>query len=148
MREILESYKLLFSDSPGARKLYRQTLRASAARDGVVDSRLDDLCGFKLSDTLLEIWRPTRETYHATDFPILRYRLGIIHNYVEGIQPNRLMSIWRDRRDLKLWFTIWAVLVFGAINIIQSFISIGLSAAQLQVARDAYQLQELQGSDS
>ena len=61
---------------------------------------------------------------------------------MQAIQPNRVQSLWQDRRDLRLWYTIWTVIFLGGISIIQAFVSIGIAAAQLRVAQDAYDLQK------
>lgn len=110
-----------------------------------MDPVLDRACGLNLPVSIFSIGQPVRETYHAeSDFPILRKRLLKLHYYIDGIQPNRVSSLWTDRRDMRLWYTFWAVIVIGGISIIQSFVSIFLSAAQVNIAQKAFELQQQQ----
>jgi hypothetical protein len=145
--EVLLSYALLFADDRSARKLYRKTERVRAslpntAGEPIVDPLLDRLCGTHLSISIFSFGRPVRENYDAqSDFPCLRPRLKRLNDYMSGVEPSRLRSLWRDRRDLRLWYTIWAVIILGGITILQAFVSIFLSAAQLAIAEKTYRLQ-------
>ena len=151
LREILLSYSLLFRDDRRARNLYRKIERKRASLEDstseeVVDPWLDKLCGVYLSTSIFSLGGPVREVYDAeADFPIFKRRITKIQDYMESIQPNRFMSLWRDRRDLRIWYTIWTVIVLGLISIIQTSIGIALAAAQLQVAIKATQMQVPQG---
>jgi hypothetical protein len=139
MKEILRSYHLLFRENKNARKLYSQTERRNAAFHDAAfpDPVLDRVCGHGDPGSIWQSWKPAREAFHPeAHFPILRHRLEAIQNYMDGIEPRRLFSIWRDRRDLRLWVTIWVVLLFGFIGIVLNIFSIALSAAQLKVAQD------------
>ncbi|KAL8911208.1 MAG: hypothetical protein Q9171_003584 [Xanthocarpia ochracea] len=147
MKEILLSYRMLFRDNRSARILYRKTERKKASivdATGNIssDPQLDALCGLDLSTSIFTWNQPVHETYHAeSDFPILRKRLNILHLYMDGIQPNRMISLWRDRRDLRLWYTVWLVVIIGGISIIEAGISIVLSAVQIGIAQQALELQ-------
>ncbi|KAI9671545.1 MAG: hypothetical protein M1817_003597 [Caeruleum heppii] len=147
MKEISLSYRMLFRDDRSARELYRRSQRAKAsiitATGGrSTDPHLDMLAGLDLPTSFFSPRQHVRETYHAdSDFPILRKRLNRIQLYVDGIQPGRLTSLWRDRRDLRLWYTIWAVLIIGGIGVIQAFFAISLAAAQVGIARQSLKLQ-------
>jgi hypothetical protein len=79
-----------------------------------------------------------------SDFPLLRGRIAKVNNFVAGIEPSRVSSLWRDCRDLRLWYTIWAVLLIGGITIIQGFVSIALSASQGSIAQEALEMQRLE----
>ena len=144
---MLLSYVILFRDDRSARKLYRKTERTKASFISTngrmsTDPWLDKLCGLDLSTSLFTWNQPVRETYHAdSDFPILRKRLNRLHLYMDGIQPSRLTSLWRDRRDLRLWYTIWVVLIIGGISIIEAGVSIVLAAVQVGIAQEALELQ-------
>ncbi|KAI1311977.1 hypothetical protein F5Y03DRAFT_261378 [Xylaria venustula] len=150
MNEIILSYKLIFCEERSSRKLYRLRERNQASIKGqrgepVSDPVLDRACGFDLPVSILSFGEPFRETYHAeSNFPILRERLLKLSLYVDGIQPNHVTSLWTDRRDMRLWYTFWAVLIIGGINIVQSFISIFLSAAQVGIAQRSFELQQKQ----
>lgn len=154
MEEIIKSYGLLFSEWRSARILYRRKERKKAVikdrdRKGRVDPFLDKLCGFDRSTSMFASLFSSggvREVYDArADFPILSPKLKSIQIYMEGIQPGRASSMWHDRRDLRLWYTIWVVLIIGGISIIQSSISIVISGAQLGMAYRSYDLQKQQG---
>lgn len=144
MKEIILSYGLLFADDRRSRILYKKEERARAAISFAngTDHLLDQFCGLNLSTSIFSFGQPVRETYNAdTDFPIFAGRLLAIQGYMSGIEPSRIQSLWRDRRDLRLWYTIWAVIIMGGIGIIQSTVQIILSAAQVGLATESNQLQ-------
>ena len=152
MGEILLSYVLLFGDSRSSRIMYKKTERRRAALEAGkitsynVDPTLDRLCGLNNSKPNFSFNQPVREVYSSTvDFPIFSDRLKKLQHYMQNIQPNRTMSLWRDRRDLRLWYTIWLVVILGAISIVQAFVALGVAIAQLRIAQDAYALQQSQG---
>ena len=148
--EIMLSYKLLFRVDRRSRKVYQSYERARASlsksTDRIqVDPCLDELCGNDISAsflTFLTFGSSVRDSYDAeSDFPIFKTRLKAIQDHVEGIQPHRFMSVWRDRRDLRLWYTVWVVIIIGVLSLIVSVVSMVLAAAQVNVARMAYKLQ-------
>lgn len=63
-----------------------------------------------------------------TDFPIFSNRFKKIQDYIKGIESSRFMSLWRDRRDLRLWYTIWTVIIIGVFSLILSTVSMFLAA--------------------
>lgn len=111
----------------------------------IVDPWLDKLCGMDLPISIFSsLWSKhgIREMYDAdSQFPILSGRLKVIQDYMEGIQPSRITSLWNDRRDLRLWYTVWVVLIIGGISIIQAAVGLILSGAQVALAAKAYDLQ-------
>jgi hypothetical protein len=144
MKEILRSYQLLFRENKKSRKLYCHRERNKAVLNGKSnpDPVLDKVCGWDDRSSIWDTWKPARETFHPeAHFPILRHRLEAIQNYMDGIEPNRMFSVWRDRRDLRVWVTIWVVILLGFIGIILNVVSIAISAAQLKAAQDSLQLQ-------
>lgn len=143
--EMQMTYRLLFRDDRKARKLYMQQERDRAAlavddHEAKVDPYLDELCGRYLpSSWLFSFTASVRDSYDAeADFPIFKDRLKRIQDYMHGIQPNRFMSLWRDRRDLRLWYTIWTVIVLGIFGLVVQFIGLRLSVAQVIIAHKAY----------
>ncbi|KAJ3496059.1 hypothetical protein NLG97_g2940 [Lecanicillium saksenae] len=153
--EMQVTYRLLFRDDSRARKLYTQHERSRAAMttsdgEGTVDPYLDDLCGKHLPNSWwLSLSASVRDSYDAeADFPIFKDRLKRIQDYMHGIQPNRFMSLWRDRRDLRIWYTIWVVIILGIISLISQFIALALSAAQLSIAQKSYAAQLLQNQST
>ncbi|PVH69156.1 hypothetical protein DL98DRAFT_474102 [Cadophora sp. DSE1049] len=146
--EMQVTYRLLFRDDSRARKLYIQQERGRAAmamddHEATVDPYLDDLCGKNLPNSWWSsLGASVRDSYDAeADFPIFKDRLKRIQDYMHGIQPNRFMSLWRDRRDLRLWYTIWTVIILGIISLIAQFIGLALSAAQISIAQKSYAAQ-------
>ena len=145
--EVMLSYTLLFRVDRRSRKRYqsservRATLATSLGRPQV-DPCLDELCGINTSASIFTFGSSVRDSYDSeSDFPIFRDRLKKIQDYMEGIQPNRFLSVWRDRRDLRLWYTIWVVIILGVIGLIMSMVSMFLAAAQVNLARMSYELQ-------
>lgn len=147
----MKSYGLLFQADRKSRKLYKskERLRARLNADGdepYIDPFLDNLCGHHIS-TSRTFTGPVRDAYDAeVDFPILRERLEKILQHMQGIQPNRFMALWRDQRDLRLWYTIWAVIILGILGIVIALASMLLAAIQVNYARMAYELQLSQGA--
>jgi hypothetical protein len=154
MKEILLSYNLLFRDDRSSRVLYRAKERSKSSFSTVgleawVDPVLDRACGFDLPTSIFSFDEPVRETYHPeSDFPMLRERLLKLHYFMDGIQPTRMAALWRDRRDLTQWYTLWTLIIVGGYFIIQSIISILLAAVQVAIARKSLELQERQSSQS
>ncbi|KAL2833834.1 hypothetical protein BDW59DRAFT_64532 [Aspergillus cavernicola] len=139
MREILQSYKLLVLFDVRARSVY-QRHREDLTQLLDHDNELDILClGVSHKGLGLDYrYRPPglRETFRASsDFPILGPRLLKIEQYIDSIQPNRISSLWRDRRDILRWYTFWAVFFLGSLNLIIAAVQAGLSAEQVRLAR-------------
>jgi hypothetical protein len=154
LSEVMLSYALLFRDDRRARRVYQgfERARASLAKTGHrphLDPCLDQLCGNNISTSWFTLRSAVRDSYDAdNDFPIFRDRLKRIQDYMKEIQPNRFMSLWHDRRDLRLWYTIWVVIILGVIGLIESTVSMFLSAAQVSLARMSYELQLRQSSQT
>lgn len=150
--EILLSYVLIFGDSPSSRDFYRNNERRKTSLPSNPmtfrgDPVLDELCGLNKPNHWFAFNQPVRDSYDAsTDFPIFKDRLKKVQRYMQAIQPNRFRSLWQDRRDLRLWYTIWTVIILGGISIIQTTINIIIAALQLQVAQNSYRLQRQQRS--
>lgn len=154
LSEVMLSYTLLFRDDNRSRREYKSTERERAAlatNDNrlYVDPCLDELCSNSIPTSFSTFRSPVRDSYDASaDFPILRDRLKRIQDFMKGIQPNRFMSVWRDRRDLRLWYTIWVVIILSVISLVVSVVSMALAAAQVNIAWKAYKLQLQQGPQS
>ncbi|KAH6839442.1 hypothetical protein B0I37DRAFT_386455 [Chaetomium sp. MPI-CAGE-AT-0009] len=130
--EVMLSYTLLFKADRRSRRVYQRHERARASIGNgdqpYVDPCLDELCGYGISSSIAA---PVRESYDADiDFPVFKARLERIQQYIRDIQPNRFMSLWRDRRDLRLWYTIWAVIVLSIIGLIIALVSMFLARDQ------------------
>src|SRR5215471_229997 len=81
---------------------------------------------------------PVKESFDAfADFPILGSRLMRIQAHIDGIQLNPITSLWRDKRDILRWYTFWAVVLIGSLNLVLAAVQAGLSAAQVEIAKQA-----------
>lgn len=145
------SYALLFRSDRRPRRVYQRSEHAGAALYREVnhfytDPFLDELCGNEVS-SWFAFGGPKRESYDSSaDFPVFRVCLERIHQHVNDMQPNHFMSLWRDQRDLRLWYTIWAVIILSIVGIVIATISMFLAAIQINLARIAYELQLKQQS--
>ncbi|KAJ2985403.1 hypothetical protein NUW58_g5547 [Xylaria curta] len=148
-KELLQTYHIIFKDDRRARRIYQRHERRKAAigSDGITDFYLDEVCGAHLSTSRFKFGGPVRESYHAEgDFPFFCRRLLRIQEYVEGIQPNRFISLWRDRRDLQRWYTLWLVLIVGLVSVVLGTVQAVLAAVQVGIATEALKLQKSCGS--
>ncbi|KAI1317388.1 hypothetical protein F5Y16DRAFT_149665 [Xylariaceae sp. FL0255] len=139
MQEILLSYSLLVLFDRRARRTFVDSTRGMSSEPDY-DEELDRLCiGSNRRQMRRDFWfepEGLRETFQAnSDFPIFSARLCKIQRFVDSIQPNRIQSLWRDRRDILRWYTFWAVFVLGSINFAVSILQTALSAEQVRLAR-------------
>lgn len=139
LKEIELSYALLFKHERKSRKLYQRHERNRAAfsvcGEDITDPRLDELCIGQEAASV-------RGSFQAsTDFPILSKRLIRVQQYMEGIEPNKFLLVWRDRRDLRLWYGIWIVIILQIIALIEGGIAVVLTGMQVNYAQKAYDLQ-------
>lgn len=145
LNEVMLSYKLLFRDDRRSRRVYQKSERSRAFLAKTpshiqVDPYLDELCGNNIPSTFFTLGSSVHDVYDSDSyFPIYKERLKRIHDYIDGIQPNRFMSLWHDRRDIRLWYTVWTVIILGVISLVETTIALFLSAAQVDLARKAYQ---------
>ncbi|KAI1453882.1 hypothetical protein F4805DRAFT_461270 [Annulohypoxylon moriforme] len=139
MQEILLSYNLLVLFDGRARKYFIDTTKNMSCLSDY-DEELDRLClGAPRNEIRRKFWfkpKGFRETFYATyDFPILSSRLSKIQGFIDSIQPNGIHSLWNDRRDMLRWYTFWAVLILGSINIAVALLQAALTAEQVRLAR-------------
>ncbi|KAL2143246.1 hypothetical protein VTI28DRAFT_10618 [Corynascus sepedonium] len=138
VQEILISYKLLVLFDRNSRKLYRSYLRPGLL-GRLFDPVLDTLCLAQKRHWYHEYFGfadfPVRETFYApSDFPIFSPRLTHLERFIDSIQPNRISSLWRDKRDILRWYTFWAVVILGGVNLLIALAQVGLGAAQVNLA--------------
>ncbi len=141
MQEILLSYRLLVLFERRARMTYFRRLRIDAMGDGF-DRELDALCLWRQRLPFLEHFQNApfriRETFYcSSDFPILSARLADIDRFINSIQPNRISSLWEDKRDMLRWYTFWAVIILGGISLVVSLVQTALGAVQVQLAQQS-----------
>ena len=76
-----------------------------------------------------------KSVYSArADFPFLADRLLSLQEFSVTQCPSDWRSVWRDRRDMARFWTLWAVMVFGGASIIIGIIQVVLAVAQLVAA--------------
>lgn len=140
MQEILHSYKLLVLLDKRARKKFC-SITNNASKQDEYDLELDQLCLGGRRGRLSRLGfaqRPDglRETFQAhSDFPIFSSRLLKLEEYIDSVQPNRVSSLWRDRRDILRWYTFWAVFFLGSLNIFFAVAQTALSSEQVRLAQ-------------
>ncbi|OBS19719.1 hypothetical protein FPOA_11443 [Fusarium poae] len=129
LKEIRQSYHLIFSDESLSRSLYMKRERKWLDKNGYEDKYRDQLCGTTLRTT------HGRNSYSKTaDFPILAARLSRLQDYILRQNPKSLRMIWRDKRNPYQWYTFWAVIYIGGFGILLSLVQVALSAAQVHYA--------------
>lgn len=140
MQEILQSYKVLVLFDKGARKKFC-SITTNASKQDEYDPELDQLClgcqGGRLS-RIGFFKRPDglRETFQVhSDFPTFSSRLLKLEDYIDSVQPNRVSSLWRDRRDILRWYTFWAVFFLALLNIIFAIAQTALSGEQVRFSQ-------------
>jgi hypothetical protein len=132
MREVLQTYRILFGQDERSRRLY-----AGERPSGTVDPILDDLCERKrirLDLTYHGISHEQGDYSLAYDFLLLGDRLLELQTYSDCLNPDRLSQLWTDRRNPLQFFTFWAVIIVGGISIVLSLLQLVVSTAQLVIA--------------
>jgi len=66
------------------------------------------------------------------DFPFFAERLSILTIFVHNQLPNDWKVLWRDRRDVANFWTLWAVLLFGAPTLLLGIIQAVLAGLALR----------------
>ena len=103
-----------------SRKMYCRSERKRAALECKMapDPLLDDLCGYGVSGSIWDMPGDRRERLITPKhiFPFRDIGFPVYRTIWDGIEPTRVFSIWRDRRDLRLWVTVWVVLLLGFIG--------------------------------
>lgn len=68
----------------------------------------------------------------GTDFAYFVDRISTLQSFVQTQCPQGWTVLWRDRRDVAKFWTVWAVLLFGLPSIILATISTVLTGLQLR----------------
>ena len=115
---VLLSFDLLFQNDRRSRSYYQTherthvTLTHRERKPTAVDYLLDERCGKALTRLCVSPGASVRESYDMdADFPIFKACLQLLQDHMEGIAANQFSSLWRDRRNLRLWYTIWNVII-------------------------------------
>ncbi|KAL2671553.1 hypothetical protein Neosp_014143 [[Neocosmospora] mangrovei] len=150
-REVLSTYRLIFGQHKDARTLIKtfcsqgrifgiknpfKDEHVSALLKETPDPLLEELC-FKDSRHVpvfaeLEMV-DLKNIYNLdSDFPYFSERLKILQSFVQNQCPQDWQVLWRDRRDVAKFWTIWAVMLFGIPTLILSVIQTVLTGLQLR----------------
>ena len=68
------------------------------------------------------------------DFPFFADRLLSLQDFAVTQCPSDWRTVWRDRRDVARFWTLWAVMVFGGASIVIGIIQVLLAVAQVTAA--------------
>jgi hypothetical protein len=146
--EILKTYWILFGSCQATKDAYLSLPAPKHLR------RLlpDDNPSHSLSVFNLQSWRPydiplhlcetgdyDRETFNAFDFPYFAQRFLILKHYLTCRRPRTLMSLWKDKRDITQWYTLWVVTIIGSFTLFISILSLVCSILQTVVAFRPFQ---------
>ncbi|PLB39306.1 uncharacterized protein BDW47DRAFT_103417 [Aspergillus candidus] len=160
-QEVLLSYRLLFGQDGMSRKVAHDEicrLKKIHANQSV-DTMLLDLCERKYKhgglwwrtyDTVLqnypsEMWPVTcrnmkgqlleSDVYSVrNDFPRLGPRLLKLQQFNLRQRPNKLIDLWRDRRNPLQWYTFWAVVIVGGVANILAALQLLVAIIELQTS--------------
>ncbi|KAG8161272.1 hypothetical protein KVR01_009536 [Diaporthe batatas] len=149
-QEILMSYRILFAQTRGSRRLAGIALEGLQSENPHhYDSLLELVCTAPLKALVEDdlgrhpmLWPVScrtfedvlqeQDTYSSQDdFPLLGQRLVKLQEFNLRQQPSRLRDLWRDRRNVLQWYTFWAVLVVGGFSLLLALLSLGVAIAQL-----------------
>jgi hypothetical protein len=155
-REIIASYRLIFGQHADSRRLikehcmkgrlagykipYRPEHPSALVRGQSEDPLLEKLCFKDSRDEGLFVDLDMMELKAIyvldTDFPYFADRLAALQEFVENQCPSGFMALWRDRRDVAKFWTIWAVVLFGVPSLILAVIQTVLTGFQLRPNND------------
>ncbi|KAK5062766.1 hypothetical protein LTR84_004841 [Exophiala bonariae] len=107
--------------------LGRKPIRRQLSHSEVVDPLLLEVCGTQYTKAAIyrDLRAPSpRDQYLAAkEFPFFGDRLLKIQIFMQGEHPSDWKALINDRRDILRYWTFWAVMVIGAISILQSAIA-------------------------
>ena len=149
-REVLATYRLIFGQHKDSRKLIKgysargklfgftspfRSPHPSALVKDEADPLLERLC-FKDSREEylygeLDMLNLKKIYVLDTDFPFFAERLLALQEFVVNQCPNDWQVLWRDRRDVAKFWTIWAVLLFGVPTILLALAGTILAGFQI-----------------
>ncbi len=151
-QEVIMSYRLLFGQKRGSRRLAGRVLKRQKDEKAVeYDTLLDVVCtqaykrGGPVGRLPPDLWPVTCLSFDCTlqentsyssidDFPLFGHRLAKLQDFTLRQHPSKLTDLWRDRRNPLQWYTFWAVLIVGGVSMLLSLVQVGVSIAQLVVS--------------
>lgn len=137
-QELIATYRVIFGQSEDSQNLfisnYGRKWNMKQLQAGW-DPLLSRLCAYDWTQEQVydDLNTSNVKTVYSAqvDFPFFGQKLVTIQEYVLTQVPNNILSLWRDRRDVSRFWTLWAVMVFGGIGIFLGILQVGLSAAQV-----------------
>ena len=140
-REIIQSYRILFGQDRHSWKAFAKDFGSNSPlfqADPCEDPLLPRLCGsewLKLSIYEDVDASGAKNVYSArADFPFFGNRLSNLQDFAVTQCPSNWRTVWRDRRDVPRFWTLWAVMVFGGASIVIGIVQVVLAAAQVAAA--------------
>ena len=130
LMEVLLSYRLLFGQSKQGRRAFSKIRLSERGPCKQQDPTLLELCTRK--ECMPALKERERETYLLQrDFPILRGKLAVIHDFSSERRPKTWKQLWRDKRDSGQWYTFWAVFIVGGVGVLLAFVQVVLQIIQI-----------------
>jgi len=138
-KEILLSYRLIFSQTKSSRKTFNKHVKKWGLKSKTnSDPMLYRLCGNGCdADEVRELYLeagaddPSNHYNPAVDFPFLGKRFDILQDYVQGHNPSSLWALWHDRRNVSWWWAFWTVIIIGGLGLLIGFAQVVLQILQL-----------------
>jgi len=129
-KEVLLSYRLIFSQTKSSRKVFRKQMKKwNLISKGNLDPILERLCGYSCDSDeagdlygAIEADDPSSHFTPIADFPFLGKRLMDIQDYVSNHNPHSFMALWYDRRNVTWWWTFWAVIIIGGVGLVLALV--------------------------
>ncbi|KAK0611959.1 hypothetical protein B0T14DRAFT_531324 [Immersiella caudata] len=86
-----------------------------------------------------------RRSHRIEHFQYWGDRLVVLCEACEESRPRTIKQWWYDRRDSAQWFTLWAVILFGAMSFILGFVQVVVGVLQLHYSYRAGEIVEKLG---
>lgn len=137
VHEVLLTYRMIFGQERGSRKLFKSVEKRRAAEHGLVDPFLNRLCCYPSIDSngpLDNRFVPSDVYRKNEDFPIFGERLLSLQSHISRQNPSKLLAIWKDRRNPLNFFNLWAVIVFGVLTLLLGTLQLIVGIVALVVA--------------
>nr|POE77997.1 efflux pump ustt [Quercus suber] len=137
LREVICSYRLIFGQDNASRTAYLRSRQTELFINSshVADPLLHRLCckDWTKENIYVDMDVPGVKTVYSAqnDFPYLGDRLLELHHYIVTQCPNNWQTLWRDRRDLNRFWTLWLVVYIGALTILLAGIQVVLQIVQI-----------------
>ena len=134
--EIICTYRLLFGQHQNSWKAFRADYGGRSTPEQLQECYhplLARFCGHDWSTQLSydDLETPTAKGIYSVDFTFFGERLLDLQHYVVEQTADSWRTLWRDRRDMNRFRTLWAVLIIGIATIVLAVIQVILGAAQV-----------------